>query len=44
MGETARARIAADGLPRAAADYIAGMTDNFAQKEFDRVRTILAGK
>ena len=29
LGKKAQARIAVDGLPRAIADYIAGMTDNF---------------
>ncbi|OQA80884.1 MAG: Deoxyguanosinetriphosphate triphosphohydrolase [Lentisphaerae bacterium ADurb.Bin242] len=37
MGETARSRIGRVGLERAAADYIAGMTDRFAMKEYDRI-------
>ncbi len=37
MGRKAQARCKEDGIPRAAADYIAGMTDVFAQKEFDRL-------
>jgi dGTPase len=32
------AMAARDGLPRAAADYLAGMTDRFALEEFDRLR------
>ncbi len=36
LGKKAQARIAVDGLPRAIADYIAGMTDVFAFKEYDR--------
>lgn len=39
MGETARSRIGRVGLERAAADYIAGMTDRFAMKEYDRLET-----
>ncbi len=38
MGETSRARIEADGPERAAADYIAGMTDRFAQAEYEKLR------
>ncbi len=38
MGETARSRIGKDGIHRAAADYIAGMTDNFIITEYIRVR------
>lgn len=34
MGEGAKARIGKVGLKRAAADFIAGMTDNFAIKEY----------
>jgi dGTPase len=37
MGETARSRIGHVGQERAAADYIAGMTDRFAMKEYDRI-------
>ncbi len=37
MGEGAQSRIAKDGLKRAAADFIAGMTDNFATKEYNCV-------
>ncbi len=37
MGETARARVAIDGVHRAAADYIAGMTDRFAFLEYEKV-------
>lgn len=37
IGETARARIPIDGVHRAAADYIAGMTDRFFLKECERV-------
>ena len=37
MGETSRARIAFDGPQRAAADYIAGMTDRFALAEYARL-------
>lgn len=37
MGKSAFKRIGTDGLYRAAADYIAGMTDVFAQKEFTRI-------
>lgn len=40
MGNTARRRIANDGLKRAVADYIAGMTDRFAQQEFRRLTEI----
>ena len=36
LGKKAEARIAVDGRPRAIADYIAGMTDVFAFKEYDR--------
>ena len=37
MGETARRRIAKVGLERSAADYIAGMTDRFAAREYQRL-------
>ena len=37
MGDTARRRIARVGVERAAADYIAGMTDRFAAKEYQRI-------
>lgn len=37
MGEGAQSRIAKVGLKRAAADFIAGMTDNFAMKEYNCV-------
>ena len=37
MGETARRRIARAGLERSAADYIAGMTDRFAAREYQRI-------
>lgn len=37
MGEGARSRIAGEGLKRAAADFVAGMTDNFATKEYNCV-------
>ena len=37
MGETARRRIARVGLERSAADYIAGMTDRFAAREYQRI-------
>ena len=37
MGETAKKRIQIDGIHRAAADYIAGMTDNFAVTEYLRL-------
>ncbi len=33
MGSKARARIAADGVWRAACDYVAGMTDRYALEE-----------
>ncbi len=32
-----RQRVAAVGLPRCVADYLAGMTDRFAQREFERL-------
>jgi dGTPase len=32
-----RRRAAATGLPRSVGDYLAGMTDRFAQREFDRL-------
>lgn len=38
MGSSARSRIESDGLHRAAADHIAGMTDNFAIEEYLRLR------
>lgn len=41
MGKSAVRRIENDGLYRAAADYIAGMTDVFAQKEFTRICGLL---
>ena len=41
MGNSAIKRIETDGLYRAAADYIAGMTDVFAQKEFTRICGLL---
>ena len=37
MGETAQSRIEKDGVARAAADYIAGMTDRFAESEYRRL-------
>ena len=37
MGENARRRIAKVGLERSAADYIAGMTDRFAAREYQRI-------
>ena len=37
MGKTARRRIARVGLERAAAYYIAGMTDRFASREYQRI-------
>ena len=37
MGDTARRRIAKVGLERSAADYIAGMTDRFAAREYQRL-------
>ena len=37
MGETARRRIASVGLERSTADYIAGMTDRFAAREYQRI-------
>ena len=37
MGETARRRIVRTGVEQAAADYIAGMTDRFAFKEYRRI-------
>ncbi len=37
MGETATSRSWIDGIPRAAADYISGMTDNFAITEYLRL-------
>ncbi len=37
MGETAQTRIRKDGVARAAADYIAGMTDRFAEKEYNHL-------
>ena len=37
MGETAQSRIGKDGAARAAADYIAGMTDRFAENEYRRL-------
>lgn len=37
MGETVRRRIALAGLERSAADYIAGMTDRFAAREYQRI-------
>ena len=40
MGETARRRIARVGLERSAADYIAGMTDRFASREYQRIARI----
>ena len=43
MGETAQSRIGRVGLERAAADYIAGMTDRFAMKEYDRIANIPEG-
>jgi dGTPase len=33
---TFRARIAADGIERTVGDYLAGMTDRFADQEYDR--------
>ena len=37
MGENARRRIARNGVEQAAADYIAGMTDRFAAREYQRI-------
>ncbi len=37
MGENARRRIARIGVEQAAADYIAGMTDRFAAREYQRI-------
>ena len=37
MGENARRRIVKTGVEQAAADYIAGMTDRFAFKEYRRI-------
>ena len=34
LGSTAKARLEADGLPRAISDYISGMTDDFAITEY----------
>ena len=36
MGRSARRRIKRDGIHRAVADYIAGMTDRFALIEYDK--------
>ena len=36
LGNTAKSRLEKDGLERAVADYIAGMTDGFAFREYDR--------
>jgi dGTPase len=33
---TFRARLAADGLARTVGDYLAGMTDRFADQEYER--------
>ena len=41
MGNSAVKRAEKDGVYRAAADYIAGMTDVFAQKEFTRICGLL---
>jgi dGTPase len=38
LGGTAHARVSFDGVQRAAADYIAGMTDRFAQNEYDALK------
>ena len=38
MGSSARNRIESDGLARAVADHIAGMTDNFAVSEYLRLK------
>ncbi|MBN2640138.1 MAG: deoxyguanosinetriphosphate triphosphohydrolase [Victivallales bacterium] len=37
IGESARGRIESAGLKRAVTDYIAGMTDRFAELEFNRI-------
>jgi dGTPase len=37
MGENARRRIVKTGVEQAAADYIAGMTDRFASREYRRI-------
>lgn len=37
IGEQARKRIRADGLPRTACDYIAGMTDRYVLLEYQRL-------
>ncbi|MCX6985268.1 MAG: deoxyguanosinetriphosphate triphosphohydrolase, partial [Lentisphaerae bacterium] len=44
MGRFAKTRIEKDGLHRAVADYIAGMTDRFAQLEFERCCDSFSGK
>ena len=36
LGRKARQRLEQDPLPRVIADYIAGMTDTFALKEYKR--------
>ena len=40
MGCSAEKRIATSGICRAAADYVAGMTDRFASKEYERLRSM----
>ncbi len=37
LPESFRARMAANGLPRTVGDYLAGMTDRFAQREYFRL-------
>ncbi len=37
MGESFRRRAAKAGLRRSACDYLAGMTDRFVQREFERL-------
>ena len=43
MGENARRRIARIGVEQAAADYIAGMTDRFAAREYQRIVSLEEG-
>jgi len=37
LGRSSAARITTDGLPRAACDYLSGMTDRYLQEEHDRL-------
>jgi dGTPase len=39
MSERFRDNIAREGLERSVADYLSGMTDRFAHKEFERIRS-----